>query len=284
MKIDVSRLVKEATEAAKYAPDHLQEAAFNKAFEALMAANQGGGGTGTQSSSGNNKKGPGGPKSSENQGGKSALEQLDRTGHSEIEHNDTALNNSLRLLRAAKDDLGLDGLSASTIARVLIEKFRCRITRQAVSQALNGAGRYVNRHKDSGLVIFRLMAPGEDYLDGLKGTLDAEPKPSATQRRGKKKTGAKTRKSDRANSQAEKLAKKSASRGKAGLATAMSQLYDAGFFSSARTIADILSKLKHDLGRTFKQNELSPLLLRWLRSDKLKRNKNNDNQYEYKQP
>jgi|GEM_PF-4032599 len=40
MKIDLTRLIKEAAEASKHAPKHLQEAAFNKAFEALLAAQQ----------------------------------------------------------------------------------------------------------------------------------------------------------------------------------------------------------------------------------------------------
>lgn len=283
MKLDLKQLVKEATEAAKQAPDHLQEAAFNRVFEALMANQQGVGNSNHEAGSPAGMKDIKGRKQMERPAGENSLEHLDRTQHSDIRHNDLALNNSLRLLQAAKDDLGIDGLSAATIAKVLVDKFRCKVTRQAVSLALNSAGRYVNRHNQGGLVIFRIMAPGEEYL-GLKSSLDSNSKISAGKRRVRNKKRSKTETLGHSKALTNKSSQKLASRTKAGPTAAMSQLYDTGFFSSGRTIVDINGKLKHNLGHTFKQNELSPLLLRWLRNGKLTRNQNSDNQYEYKQP
>ncbi|MBT3014017.1 MAG: hypothetical protein KUF77_15850 [Candidatus Thiodiazotropha sp. (ex Lucina aurantia)] len=280
MKLDIEALIKKAAEASKHAPEHLQEAAFNKAFDALMGENQGGGHALDERGSSSTKKSRTKKKTNKkNTEDTVSIDTLDRTQHPEIHHNSTALNNSLRLLRAAKDDLGIDGVTAASIANVLVDKFRCRITRQAVSMALNDAGRYVNRHKEGNLVIFRIMAPGEDYLDSLE---EPDSKGDATQ---KKKKGKKTAKSTsgKKKSSSKKKSKKGTSGGKTGPATAMSDLYDKGYFSTSRTIADIIDKLKHDAGRTFKANELSPVLLRWLRSGKLNRKQNSESQYEYKQ-
>lgn len=284
MKIDLALLVKEAAAVAKQAPDHLQEAAFNKVFEALMASHDAVGSGAPKSGSLGNRKAIKEQKPAEHHAGSSALEHLDRTKYPDIQHNDLALNNSLRLLKGARTDLDIDGLSAAAIAHVLVDKFRCKVTRQAVSMALNGAGRYVNRHNEGGLVIFRIMAPGEEYLDALKNSPQNNSKPAANRRGSRNKKRRKTAESRQSSPPTKTSPQKSASGTKAGPATGMSQLYDSGFFSSARTIADINGKLKHDLGRTFKQNELSPVLLRWLRNGKLTRNLNTDNQYEYKQP
>jgi hypothetical protein len=278
MTDDVSKMVKQAAEAAKLAPKHLQEAAFNKAFDALV-----GGSTRQadipqpprkQRGSRTKKESPD-PK--ENDVGNS-LEGLDRTAHTDINHNDSALNNSLRLILAVKQDMDIDGLTATQIAKVLVDKFRCRITQQAVSMALNRAGRYVNRHKEGNLVIFRIMAPGEEYLAKSREKPEEVAPASRTLDRSKKKTS-KTKAKKKA---AKTITKRTGTRS-VGSFAAVNQLYEAGFFSSARRIGNIIDHLKHQHGRTLKGNEISPALLRHLRTDKLTRKKNADNQYEYQQ-
>ena len=58
MSADVKRLVKQAAEAAKLAPEHLQEAAFNRAFEALLGAKSGDGSVPRQQNAGSGAKTP----------------------------------------------------------------------------------------------------------------------------------------------------------------------------------------------------------------------------------
>jgi hypothetical protein len=274
--LDVTELAKKAAEAAKHVPQHLQEAAFNRAFEALLNADAA---PHTRPASRRGKS-QAGRNAADTPASDVTVAKLDRTKHPEIGHNDTVLNNALRVLRAAKDDLNIDGLSATAIAKVLVDKFRCRVSRRGVSQALNDAGRYVNRHNEGNEVIFRIMAPGEDYLDSLSSA--GEGSRPAVSRRPAKRRGPK-RPAKGTSEQSAKSAKKSSSRSKgaSGAATAMSHIYDGGFFSSPRTIGDIIENLKHDRGHTFKANELSPVLLRWLRAGKLKRTRNADGQYEY---
>lgn len=284
MSADVTRLVKQAAEAAKHAPKHLQEAAFHKAFEALVRAEQADTERPSPTKVRSRAATPRNRQPTDDPSSDHSLDQLDRTAHADINHNETVLVNCLRLLRAAKDDLGIDGLTASQIAKVLVEKFRCSVARQSVGRALNSAGRYVNRHTDGNLVVFKIMAPGDQYLSTL-GSVGEDTGAVAVKKKTKSKRRAKKAPTSRAKTASSKqTGKKKASRRAVGPATAMSQLYDEKFYSSPRTIAATINKLKHDLGRTFKPNELSPVLLRWLRSGKLSRSKNSDNQYEYKAP
>lgn len=144
----------------------------------------------------------------------------------------------------------------------------------------------MNRHREGSLVVFRIMAPGEEYLDTLKTRGGTGVKHLTTKKNGKKTTKPKPVKNAQPAGKSQKSPQKPAShsKGKAGPAPAMAKLYEDGFFSAGRTLVDMIGKLKHDLGRIFKQNELSPVLLRWLRNGKLTRKLNADNQYEYKRP
>jgi hypothetical protein len=272
MSQNISELIKQAAEAAKSAPEHLQEIAFSKAFDALQQPS-------SRKPSNPDPKRERGGKKSETKNSDVDLEKLDRTAHPEIVHSDSALNNSLRVLRAVKDDLGLDGLAAGSIAAVLVDKFRCTLTRRSVARALNGAGKYVNRHKEGQVVIFRLMAPGEEYLEQQAHSDGAIETPV------KKSPARKAKKAGKKRATKKKASGKGAPvrRAKSGPASAMGQIFDQGYFSSPRTIGAIILKLKHDLGRQFKQNELSPVLLRWIRNGKLKRSENAEKQYEYQQ-
>lgn len=268
MTDEIADLVKKAAEAAKAAPKHLQEAAFNRAFEALYA--QAGAGPVPRA----HKRTSHQPARSANidQTPEDLLSALDRTAHPDINHNEPVLLNALRLLKAAKDDAAVDGLSASTVAKLLIDKFRCRLSRRGVAEALNNAGRYVNRHQVGSSVIFRIMGPGEEYLA-------SRIQEKATQSDLKVASGRKaaTKKQRSTNDKAGKGKK----RATGGPASAMTKLLDAGYFSTSRTIGDITGKLRHDHGRLFKANEISPVLVRWLRGEKLSRRQNSDGQYEY---
>lgn len=280
MAESVSDLIKKATEAVKDVPENLQEIAFSKAFDALVSAEN----SGASSQSGNRKtkrQGSGKAQLSQDGPDRSRLDELDRTQYPAITADSTALANSLRVLLAARDDLDVDGLSASDITHVLVDKFRCKVTRQAISHCLNSAGQLVNRHKEGNAVIFRIMGRGETYLDELATGYDSEAGKTAP--RAKKASGGAKRK--KANTKKEASVKKKSSKGKAGKSlgarAALTQLYDADFFKAPQTIASIIEHLKHNWGHTYKPNQMSPALLRYLRSGKLKRTKNGDNQYEY---
>jgi hypothetical protein len=281
MSIDIARLVKEASEAAKHAPEHLQEAAFNRAFELLAGGPAAAGTTGRKHANHRTI----GETTPDGGGHRENLDGLDRTAHPEINHGGSALLNALGLLRAAKEDLNVDGLSAAAISQTLVDKFRCRITRQAISMALNRAGRYVNRHKEGGAVIFRIMAPGEEYL---RSTAQS----ASTATSGAKKSGARGRSphvkkgaSDRqakhrTKDEREGGGRQSSTKG-SGAWAATTRLVSEGFFRERRVIGAIVAHMKENEGRRYKANEISPALLRLLRDKKLVRAKNKDGQYEY---
>jgi len=213
------------------------------------------------------------------------LDGLDRTAHPEINHDGTALLNALRLLRAAKDDLLMDGLSAATISQTLVDKFRCRITRQAVSIALNRAGRYVNRHKEGGAVIFRIMGPGEQHLDSVAqsasqaGAVEKSPRSKRPSVR-TKTAGTDNKPKEKEQNEAESGTSRSVRQG-TGAWAATTRLLGEGFFKSRRVIGAIVEHMKEKEGRRHKAHEISPALLRLLRDKKLLRAKNGEGQYEY---
>jgi|GEM_PF-1934735 len=299
MAKDVAQLIKEATEAVTNVPDDLRAVAFQKAFDALAGVQSGGGlPAPPPAKKGHRSTGPGHkrqtPQASSDTN-RSQLDQLDRTSHPKINQNATALANSLRVLQAAHDDLGIDGLSAPEIAHVLTDKFRCRITRRAVSLALNGAGRFVNRHKEGVSVIFKIMSGGEHYLSELdSGTAPGPAKSTKKKSKSAKKAmatkvdagstspfgGTSKNKTNAKPKGAKKSSKKkSKSPGQKAL---LLELIKDGFFNKPKTLPQIIDELKHKYGRTLKPNEMSTPLLRLLRDKVLTRTKNSDNQYEYK--
>jgi hypothetical protein len=75
-------------------------------------------------------------------------------------------------------------------------------------------------------------------------------------------------------------AKKRASTGNGAIAI-LTKVYEKGYFSSPRTINDIIQHCETNLARRIKQNEISGKLARMVRAGELKRVKNTDDQYEY---
>jgi len=83
---------------------------------------------------------------------------------------------SLYLLKIARDKLNIDGLIPSQISKVLFENFRIKLTSNAVSMALMQAKTHVDRKAISirGGRGYRyyLMHSGEKYLDNLISKLN----------------------------------------------------------------------------------------------------------------
>lgn len=69
-----------------------------------------------------------------------------------------------------------------------------------------------------------------------------------------------------------------------GPVSILNKLHEEGFFSKARTIADICQHADTNLARKIKPNEISGKLARMVRNGELSRQKNSDNQYEYTKP
>jgi len=63
----------------------------------------------------------------------------------------------------------------------------------------------------------------------------------------------------------------------------ITELLGSGFFKQPKTISDIVDHCAANRGHHYKANECSPALLRQLRDKKLKRQKNENGQYEYTQ-
>lgn len=85
----------------------------------------------------------------------------------------------------------------------------------------------------------------------------------------------------KATSEGKPKRKRKASSGTGAVAT-LTQLAEGDFFDKPRTISDIIEYCKHSLARSFKANEFSGKLGRMVRTVELTRQKNADNQYEYK--
>ena len=273
MQKKIADLIEKASRAASHAPEHLQQIAFSKAFDLLSGARK------EEQEVGVRTGRQGVSKEAHEVQDTLTLEDLDRTRHSVITHGRSALENAMLLLRAAKDDLYIDGLSASDIAKTLTEEFRCSVSRRAVGNALNGAGRLVNRRKEGNTILFRLMAPGYEELDRILAGgrassaegrgITSKPKSEARGKPEAKRRGTGKAKSTRARSY--------------GPGAAVKTLVQSGYFKEPRTIGEIATELKDNRGRKFKSNELSPVLLRQVQSGSLVRERNADNQYEYKQ-
>jgi hypothetical protein len=273
-------LFKRAAEVASAVPESMREAAFHRALDALQ----------------DDAKPSPSPRPSAKRASRpaldgqpaardpiSALNDLERSRAPEVDNEAGALGKSLALLRVAEREFSIERLSAPQIAQILTEKFRWRVTRQAVTQALGNAGRLVDRRTEGRTVTYRLMQPGEDWLD-----TDPDSRTSAAGRRSSSTRGAPVaERRERAKKTASKKVARSAeaaSRGRrtrVGPKAAVESLISSGYFSMPRTLGELQEKLRHDRALRFKPTDLSPALTRLLREGQLSREKNADGQYEY---
>jgi hypothetical protein len=281
----IAEITKQAAEIAKGVPENLQEAAFNRAFEALSET----GGAPTQ-----RKRPEGNTQRRRARGRKPAITAkddsanaadvlvtgLNRTAHPEITGASVNLDRALHILRVAERDFQIDGLTATQIAKVLTEKFRHSTSHQAIRQALNAAGNYVDYvPQASGGAIYRLMALGEKYLDagGAAGTSDSKAERSRrTKPRRRTPSKPKPAKEPDGSSSRKRFAQ--------GPKPMVEELIGEDFFASPKTISDIKNRLRDKKGVSFKAGDLSPTLVRLLRHKSLDRERNDSNQFEYSVP
>jgi hypothetical protein len=284
-------LFKRAAEIASAVPEEMREAAFHRALDALQTgvtpAGPGRGGEGRERTPGARKQTKGHEEPRSTVDPVPALLSLERSRAEDVDNEDGALGKALALLRVAERELSIERLSAPQIAQILTEKFRWRVTRQSVMQALERSGRFVDRRKEGAAMTYRLMQPGEDWLNTDSDTRKA--RASTGRSRAGRGSPAKKPRTDPGTSRPGPAkaarpvgtATKKSRPGKTGPKGAVEALISSGYFSTPRTLADLQQTLQHERALRYKPTDLSPGMTRLIREGRLARAKNADGQYEY---
>jgi hypothetical protein len=263
-----------AAAIASKVPEAMQDAAFRRALDLLLDQDEA-----QSEGSSPRRANPSGSRKSNKRpgsgGGKDdpapiLISSLDRTAYPQVTEADKLQDKALWLLRIANEDFSIDGLSAPEISKVLKDKFRLTYSRQGVMKALDKASRLVDRDTGGAVVRYRIMAPGEAYLDN---PAVEESRPASPRKPRPKKAKARATKSA--------SGKQPKGKGRPTPFSVLEALVASGFFKEPQTIGKIRKHMEESQGRRYKANELSPALLRLLRSGRLARAKNDENQYEY---
>jgi len=97
--------------------------------------------------------------------------KINRTDYPEIKILKKAKARALLVLKLARDEANSDGLTATQISDILDKLFRLRVTKYAINMALGEETVLVDRKpirtKGGQAYVYRIMAPGEDYLANL---------------------------------------------------------------------------------------------------------------------
>jgi hypothetical protein len=277
---ELQEVFKRAAAIAKVVPESMQEAAFHRALDAL---------TGQPSRTMPDRSRRAAParkrterkEEGEEEDPVAMLMAMERSRAPEVDDNEGSLGKGLALLHVARREFGIDGLTSQQIATVLTDKFRSRLTRQAINQAMDAAGRMVDRVKTGRGTKIRIMEAGEHWLE-----LPPEKRRSDG---GKRVKGASSPRRTRRLSHAEKEgpgespapskpAPRRPSRGPKG---AVESLINAGWFSTPRSLPDIRKELESRFALRYKPTDLSPAMTRLLREGKLRRTKSESGQYDY---
>ncbi|MFN7114647.1 MAG: hypothetical protein ACK4PK_09865 [Alphaproteobacteria bacterium] len=274
---DIKDAIKQAAEIAELVPKDLREAAFNRALDSLLKGSS----SNTDERKAARRSDALSREDKVNQDAVAILlKQLNRTAYPQVMSAPRVLERSLFLLRAASD-YDVDGLGASQIAMVLTDKFRVRTTRQAVTQALDDAGDKVDRSSTSKGIIYRLMQPGEDYLDaGNFSSVRNKPSKIFKKPVGKNKPASPKTSTSSPVAHEKKGSQKKKS-GRPGPGAMLSMLSEEGFFSQPRSISDIQNHCEKKLAHKYILQELSTPLRRAVHNRLLKREQNDKGQYEY---
>lgn len=273
MSKNIEDAIKKAAEMAELVPENLREAAFNRAFDAILNISSDVAPKRKNTKTSGSEK----PQADSTDPVETLLEHLNRTAHPEVAKAPKVLDRALFLLRAARDDFDIDGLGAPQIAKVLTEKFRIKTSRQAVTGALDVAGDKVDLQKISNSVMYRLMQPGDDYLE--VGEFSVPAKKSST-----KKTKVKAKKFVRkkATTKNKPNTKKAPKSGRPGPGEMLKILAADGFFAKSRSMNDITVHCEKTLAHKYSLQDFSTPLRRAVHNGLLKREANKEGQYEYK--
>jgi hypothetical protein len=134
--------------------------------------------------------------------------------------------------------------------------------------------------------LFKSEAVQLRVVDALLGQLgaSAEPTPASTTPQPRRRRRKREKVSEASpKSQAKDTRASSRGSGSPGASGTITALLGEGYFKTPKTIGMIVEYCASARGHHFKASECSPPLLRLLRDNKLKRQKNKDGQYEYTQ-
>lgn len=274
----LAAITEQALAISAKAPPTLQEAVFNRAFDALWAAeaepNGHKSGGSSRTTSRTTRPAPSGKGTSDSDVATKLMSALRSPDHPDIEKLPNAKLRSLYILKVAKDEHGIDGLTPPAIATILTDKFRIRTTPAAVGMALKDERTTVDREKAAGgAFMYRIMSAGEEILSTALSKAQAAP-PIATKKAPKSKSPLTT-------STTGKSPGKSVSRSKIGPKLAIRQMIEAGEFGQAETVESIRSHLSTNYGRSFDAKHIANGLLRLLRDGAVGRKRNDDGVYQY---
>lgn len=171
-KQSLKKLFKEAENIVADLPAHLQGAAFPLAFNSISDRTAGGLPEGDQKQKlvSKFKPVPDVARTQTKDATHILMNGINRTKYPKMEDFTAALDCSLYLLQIAKDDMGIDGLNPVQISKVLRDKFRKKISQNAASMALMGAGKFVDRIKEGRGFIYKIMGAGERHIKSVSST------------------------------------------------------------------------------------------------------------------
>ncbi len=290
----LQEIVKRAAAVAAGVPQALQEAAFNRAFEALLHPGSGG------EPNGHSSAGRAARTVRETEGGSgggdkpidpvAAMVALPRNVYAQVDDETGAMGKALALLTVAENEAHINALTSSQIAQILTTKLKWKVSRQAINQAMDRAGRMVDSTSGAGARAYTIMAAGQDYLNTPIDERMAPSGSSGPRRRAraskaasssKSKTAKPTSSDDSDPAIAKKTTPARRTDGRTGPREAVERLVGNGFFATPRTLGAIRTELRDSTAVDYKSTDLSPAMTRLLREGKLSRRKNEESQYEY---
>lgn len=280
--LSLQEITAKAAAMAQEVPEPLRVAAFNKVFEALLAENMPREPAKADLSSGHFRR-TRAPEGAGDDRVKELLGVLDSTAHPEILRATLALDAALLVLQAAQKSANIEWLGPSEISRVLKEKFRLPFENGAIRMALSRATDLVDSRTQGHGFEYRLMAPGEKYL--ANGSRHAAPrrKPRNTESKEPDPVppSSASHNAPKARSPSKRIESKGGSAGRPGPLGLMQVLIADGYFDQPRTIGDIIEHVSSTKAHRYKTTDLSPTLVRLVRSEKLTRDKNSNDQFQY---
>lgn len=280
---DLKAAFKEAAEIAAVVPKSMQEAAFHRALDQILGASA----PGSEATKGSTRRRPAGATKSPEEGRNAdaaaqLVDGINRTAYPEIAAASKVLDRALAVLRLASRDFGIDGLTAPEIAKILTEKFRQRTTRQAVTQAVSAAHTMADTGRRGRSTVYRIMQPGEDYLDAGGSKSQPTERPAGPSRRARRRQPKSPGQSRTKSAPKAKGATVRARGGRRGPKTVLGELIDEGFFKEPRIMGETQEQLRHKKGVRYTLQDLSPAFVRLLREGRLDRDRNAGGQYEYR--
>ena len=292
---DLKELFKQASEIAQQVPKGMQEAAFNRAVDLLTGSTEPGQRTKNENTSEKKRTLKSRPAPIKDQPASRVNElitDMDSTQHPGVTSAAKVLDRSLMVLQIALNDHSVDGLSCSDIAKILTDKFRISTSVPAIGMALGKATNFVNRAPSGPGFLYRIMKPGEEYLNHLatnkenSTTIRPGGKPKGkgkipTKRKVETNIKKSVRKVSKKNSSKEGSNPQGSSKSSIGPKQAIVDLISSNFFSTSRTVPEVQKHLKNKRGYSIDIEQLSLAMLRLVRDEVLERDENEQGQYVY---